>query len=493
MMVPCGYRFHPRDEELLVYLKRKIHNLPLPCDIIKEVELYKYDPSDLLGQFISKGEEKCYFFTPTYRKYANGSRPNRTTNNGYWKASTADIQIKDEENNDIGTKRTLVFYYGEHPHGRKTNWIMHEYKLMEYQNTTNVQTPIDPMKLDEWVLCSIYENLSGDKREKRKRKASEELDTRTEKRALVVQEPQSQINEYKANDQYVVSSYDIHKKEPIHDASDMGRDIGLMSDSDFSELMKLATEEVGTKREERTVVVQQEQPQVEYEDNDQSIVFFADYLEDIISWDIPPISDSDFANLAELTEVMTGEELDTRSEINVVKQEPQIKISENEDNDQSVLFSYDDLQKLPILDASDILSWDIPLIISDSDFTDSAELKEMRAGEELVKIGENKDNNQSVFFSYDDLQKLPILDASDMVGWDIPLIPMSDSDFDDFDELMEMMPGEELDRRSEITVSENKDNDHSIVCSYDDLQNGPIVLDASDMDVGELKLKDLLS
>ena len=131
----------------------------------------------------------------------------------------------------------------------------------------------------------------------------------------------------------------------------------------------------------------------------------------------------------------------------------------------------------------------------------------MRAGEELdtrseitmvqqgpqIKTGENKDTHQSVFFSYDDLQKLPILDASDMVGWDIPLIPMSDSDFDDFDELMEMMPGEELDRRSEITVSENKDNDHSIVCSYDDLQNGPIVLDASDMDVGELKLKDLLS
>ncbi|RWR90554.1 NAC transcription factor 25-like protein [Cinnamomum micranthum f. kanehirae] len=384
MMVPCGYRFRPRDEELLVYLKRKIHRLPLPCDIIKEVELYKYDPSDLLGQFVSKGEEKCYFFTPTYRKYAKGSRPNRATNNGYWKASTADIQIKDEEDNDIGTKRTLVFYSGEHPHGRKTNWIMHEYKLMEYLNTsTNVQTPIDPMKLDEWVLCSIYENLNGDKREKMKRKASEELDTRTEKRAFVVQEPQSQINEHKANDQCVVSSYDIHKKEPIHDASDMGWDIGLMSDSDFAKLMEMtATEEVGTKREERTVVVQQEQPQIEYGDNDQSVVVFsADYLEDIINWDVPPISDSYYADLAELTEVMTGEELDTRSEINVVQ-----------------------------------------------------------------------DNDQSVFFSYDDLQKLPILDASDMEGWDdIPPIPMSDSDFDDFEEFMEMMPGEELDRRSEIT------------------------------------------
>ena len=51
MAVPYGYRFHPTDEELLVYLKRKIHNLPLPCDIIKEVELYKYDPSELTGLF----------------------------------------------------------------------------------------------------------------------------------------------------------------------------------------------------------------------------------------------------------------------------------------------------------------------------------------------------------------------------------------------------------------------------------------------------------
>ncbi|KAJ8649665.1 hypothetical protein MRB53_002688 [Persea americana] len=389
MTVPCGYRFHPRDEELLVYQKRKIHNLPLPSDIINEVELYKYDPSDLIGRFLSKGEEKCYFFTPTYRKYLNGSRPNRSTNNGYWKTSTAGTQ------------------------------------------------------LDEWVLCSVYENLSGDKREKRKRKATEELDTRTEKRALVVQEPISQINEYKANDQHVVSSYDIlDQKEPIHDASD----IGLMSDSDFAKLMeKMATEEVGTKREERIALVQQE--------HHQSVVFSADYLEDIISWDIPPMSDSDFADLAKLMEVMTGEELDRRSEINVVQQGPQINISENEDNGQSVFFSYDDLQKVPIFDASDILSWDIPPI-SDSNFDDLAEL--MRAGEELdtrseitmvqqgpqIKTGENKDTHQSVFFSYDDLQKLPILDASDMVGWDIP--PMSDSDF---------TAGEELDTSNEITCN----------------------------------------
>ncbi|KAJ8649664.1 hypothetical protein MRB53_002687 [Persea americana] len=389
MAVPYGYRFHPTDEELLVYLKRKIHNLPLPCDIIKEVELYKYDPSELTDQFISKGEEKCYFFTPTYRKSVNGSRPNRTTSNGYWRASTAVTPIEDERNNEIGTKRSLVFHYGDHPHGRKSHWIMHEYKLIENQSTTHVQIPTDPMKLDEWVLCSIYENLCADEREKRKRKrkATENLDTRKEKRAIVVQqEPQVQINEYKDNDQSVVASYDNLQKEPVHDALDMGWvDIAPMSDSDVAnsatELMEMmAKEELGTISEESVTVVQQEQPQIkisEYKDNYQSVVLSSDNLEkglvhdaSDMSWDIPPMSDSDFAGFDELMEMMAREELDTGSEIKVVQQGPQIKISGN-----TVVFLYDDLPKGPIIDASYVLGWDIAPT-SDSDSANFVELME---------------------------------------------------------------------------------------------------------------------
>lgn len=45
---PIGYRFCPTDEELLVYyLRNKILNLPLPCNVIKDVDLYKIHPSDL--------------------------------------------------------------------------------------------------------------------------------------------------------------------------------------------------------------------------------------------------------------------------------------------------------------------------------------------------------------------------------------------------------------------------------------------------------------
>ncbi|XXG64788.1 hypothetical protein AAC387_Pa05g2645 [Persea americana] len=44
-------RYHPTDEELEDWLKRRIHNLPLSCDMIKEVELYRFDPSELLALF----------------------------------------------------------------------------------------------------------------------------------------------------------------------------------------------------------------------------------------------------------------------------------------------------------------------------------------------------------------------------------------------------------------------------------------------------------
>ena len=49
---PLGHRFKPLDEELVgYYLRRKIVNLPLPLNIINEVELYKFSPAALTGPF----------------------------------------------------------------------------------------------------------------------------------------------------------------------------------------------------------------------------------------------------------------------------------------------------------------------------------------------------------------------------------------------------------------------------------------------------------
>lgn len=46
-MLP-GFRFHPTDEELVgFYLRRKVEKKPLSIELIKQIDIYKYDPWDL--------------------------------------------------------------------------------------------------------------------------------------------------------------------------------------------------------------------------------------------------------------------------------------------------------------------------------------------------------------------------------------------------------------------------------------------------------------
>jgi len=43
-----GFRFHPTDEELVTfYLRRKLDKKPFAIDLIKQIDIYKYDPWDL--------------------------------------------------------------------------------------------------------------------------------------------------------------------------------------------------------------------------------------------------------------------------------------------------------------------------------------------------------------------------------------------------------------------------------------------------------------
>lgn len=43
-----GFRFHPTDEELVnFYLRRKLDNKPIRIQLIKQIDIYKYDPWDL--------------------------------------------------------------------------------------------------------------------------------------------------------------------------------------------------------------------------------------------------------------------------------------------------------------------------------------------------------------------------------------------------------------------------------------------------------------
>ncbi|XP_071714434.1 NAC transcription factor 25-like [Rutidosis leptorrhynchoides] len=159
--LPPGFRFHPTDEELVVhYLKKKASSIPLPVSIIAEVDLYKFDPWELPSK-ATFGDQEWYFFSPRDRKYPNGMRPNRAATSGYWKATGTDKPILSSTGDQkVGVKKALVFYGGKPPKGIKTNWIMHEYRLVDNVSfkspILNIANKKGSLRLDEWVLCRIY-------------------------------------------------------------------------------------------------------------------------------------------------------------------------------------------------------------------------------------------------------------------------------------------------------------------------------------------------
>ncbi|KAJ4824789.1 hypothetical protein Tsubulata_029192 [Turnera subulata] len=160
LRLPPGFRFHPTDEELVVqYLKRKVFACPLPASIIPEVDVCKSDPWDLPGGL----EQERYFFSTREAKYPNGNRSNRATGSGYWKATGIDKQIVTSKGNQVvGMKKTLVFYRGKPPHGTRTDWIMHEYRLVSSEtaacNAPKKENPsLKPaVPMENWVLCRIF-------------------------------------------------------------------------------------------------------------------------------------------------------------------------------------------------------------------------------------------------------------------------------------------------------------------------------------------------
>ncbi|XAR48221.1 hypothetical protein NMG60_11030968 [Bertholletia excelsa] len=163
LRLPPGFRFHPTDEELVVqYLTRKVFSCPLPASIIPDFDVCKADPWDLPGD----RDHERYFFSTKEAKYPNGNRSNRATGSGYWKATGIDKQIVTSRGNQVvGMKKTLVFYRGKPPHGSRTDWIMHEYRLAGSEGPTGSkkdQTQVQNC-VENWVLCRIFLKKRGTK------------------------------------------------------------------------------------------------------------------------------------------------------------------------------------------------------------------------------------------------------------------------------------------------------------------------------------------
>ncbi|XP_031505119.2 NAC domain-containing protein 67-like [Nymphaea colorata] len=172
MYLPPGFRFHPTDEELLVqYLLPKTSGLTFSSNVIADVHLYRHDPWDLPGKAFF-GDNEWYFFSQRHRKFPNGSRPNRGAGSGFWKATGTDKTIV-ANGRKVGTKKALVFYVGKPPNGSKTNWIMHEYQLLD----DNGRFPQKKATrcLDDWVLCRIYKKQTGQKKGMQRLKQHDEV------------------------------------------------------------------------------------------------------------------------------------------------------------------------------------------------------------------------------------------------------------------------------------------------------------------------------
>ncbi|CAO2209290.1 unnamed protein product [Urochloa humidicola] len=159
--LPPGFRFQPTDQEIILcYLKKKMAAAAAVTSIIADVDIYKFDPWELPGKAVF-GEGEWFFFSPRDRKYPNGARPNRTAGSGYWKATGTDKPILGQGARCLGVKKALVFYQGRSPKGAKTQWVMHEYRLLidaaaaTATSCSSNNSNSNSMRLDDWVLCRV--------------------------------------------------------------------------------------------------------------------------------------------------------------------------------------------------------------------------------------------------------------------------------------------------------------------------------------------------
>ncbi|KAE8693518.1 NAC domain-containing protein 30 [Hibiscus syriacus] len=130
----------------------------IDLDVIIEIDLYKMEPWDIQATCNVGNEEQSewYFFSYKDRKYPTGTRTNRATAAGFWKATGRDKSVL-SKNKIIGMRKTLVFYKGRAPNGRKTDWIMHEYRLQTSE--------LGPPQEEGWVVCRAFRKPSPNQRQ----------------------------------------------------------------------------------------------------------------------------------------------------------------------------------------------------------------------------------------------------------------------------------------------------------------------------------------
>ncbi|KAF3794328.1 NAC domain-containing protein 17 [Nymphaea thermarum] len=132
--LPTGFRFHPTEEELVChYLRNKVSTSKSSCsrsglELIREVDVYRFDPADLPAEAgLATGKDQWFFFSARGRR---DGRRSRATDSGVWKIEGRDEPVVSAKEGVVGMKRTLAFYRGKPLFSEKTEWMMNEYVLV---------------------------------------------------------------------------------------------------------------------------------------------------------------------------------------------------------------------------------------------------------------------------------------------------------------------------------------------------------------------------
>ncbi|XP_021822617.1 uncharacterized protein LOC110764029 [Prunus avium] len=154
--LPGVKSFSPTEQELVgYYLKKQIEGKDSEFrDIIPVIDhVCKREPRDLPAVFFSK---------PDY-KNSKRDRCNRTTDEGKYKITCRDREIKDELSKTvIGKKRYLAFK--DHvPSAKKTKYVIHEYSLTKAELAKLGVGP-NPNQKKEFVLCCLKSKSANSKK-----------------------------------------------------------------------------------------------------------------------------------------------------------------------------------------------------------------------------------------------------------------------------------------------------------------------------------------
>ncbi|KAF7836527.1 NAC transcription factor 47-like [Senna tora] len=151
---PGGFRFIPKDEELIqYYLFNKITGMPLPEGVVLECDLYgSENPWEIWQRYSHKvvkweeGED-LYFFTTLKKK--SSRRIERSVGIGRWEGEGGSDIKHPNTGKVIGCVKRLRFEKSQtHQDG---GWIMHEYSLDPSHLPPQFQ-------LHNYVLCRIRKN-----------------------------------------------------------------------------------------------------------------------------------------------------------------------------------------------------------------------------------------------------------------------------------------------------------------------------------------------